>query len=46
MESNHNEGEGEWQDRMIMVKKAYFEWLPIEQELLTLIKYTELSLWQ
>jgi phosphodiesterase/alkaline phosphatase D-like protein len=34
-------GKIEW----IMVKKAYFEWLPIrETELLTLIKYTELFL--
>jgi alkaline phosphatase D len=28
---NHNEGEGEWQDRMDYGKKAYFEWLPIRE---------------
>jgi len=28
---NHNEGEGEWADRMDYGKKAYFEWLPIRE---------------
>jgi alkaline phosphatase D len=40
---NHNEGEGEWQDRMDYGKKAYLNGcLFVKQELLTLIKYTEL----
>jgi alkaline phosphatase D len=28
---NHDEGEGEWADRMDYGKKAYFEWLPIRE---------------
>ncbi|MEL7162321.1 MAG: alkaline phosphatase D family protein, partial [Bacteroidota bacterium] len=26
---NHNEGEGEWNDRLSQARKAYFEWMPL-----------------
>ncbi|MBT8189566.1 MAG: alkaline phosphatase D family protein [Bacteroidia bacterium] len=28
---NHNEGEGEWSQRMAWAKQAYYEWMPIRE---------------
>jgi len=28
---NHNEGEGEWNERLAIAKKVYYEWMPIRE---------------
>ena len=30
--SNHNDGEGDWQERKAVAKKAYFEWMPVREQ--------------
>jgi alkaline phosphatase D len=29
---NHNDGEGDWQERKLAAQKAFFEWLPIREK--------------
>ncbi len=29
---NHNEGEGDWYERMAVARQAYFEWMPVREQ--------------